>query len=254
MTGAFALCPASRRRFSWTEEDLSLSFKVKAEDVNMNKLAGGIHLRCEQRLETHLEPMGNKAVYNCIKAIVLANRFAAEARQEEGKKQALVTRIGFIPSLARREELLWMRLTVVAFGSRSSASSPPKQERQPAGPEGPTLKVGANTDLEKLRQAIVANWMQRCAGSLGDPRVSAMGGASVAKAVKGSAFALREMARRKVGARPFLCFPTMELVRGTEEQGREMQTVTFLSLEPRPAPGDNRSDVLTPLGGPSHKP
>lgn len=245
-TNASHVCVV-QRRFSWTEADKSVGFKVKAEGVNIQKLAGGILLRGEQRLSTHLECMGSKSVYNGVKALVLANYFADRARQE---RDCPVARLGFVPSLGRSGTNQWIRLTVLALGKGTA----PLQQEAPNGSNGvehnsqnandvTTLKVGANTEIIKLANSVLTNWMQRCAGSLSsDPRLGAMGNVSVSTAVKATAFALRELNKRRGGARPFMCIPSMEREPGQEEE----QTVTYLRLEQRPTPGDDRSPLLTP--------
>jgi len=243
--GPGVACRTSRRSFGWTEEDVRLSFKVKADNFNVQKLAGGVLLRCEQRLETQLEPMGSRSVYNCVKALVLANRFAEEAREKRGSDEDTVARIGFVPSFARTEGLQWMRLQVIAVGVRPADAAVSRPDV--SGLESPNLKVGMNTDLQKLQNAILANWMQRCAGGRGDPVLSAMGEASVSRAVKGAAFALRELSKRGSGARPFVCFPAMEQVLRSEERQQtpgEKQTVTVLRLENRPSWGDRGPRIL----------
>mmetsp|Transcript_107541 Transcript_107541/g.213584 ORF Transcript_107541/g.213584 Transcript_107541/m.213584 type:complete len:271 (+) Transcript_107541:118-930(+) len=238
---------AVQRRFSWTDADKVMGFKVKAEGVDIQKLAGGILLRAEQRMYTHLECMGSKSVYNGVKALVLANYFANKARQE---RDCAIMRIGFVPSLGRSGKDQWVRLTVLAMGKGTASL----QQQTPNGSAGlgessqtakdvATLKVSSNTEIAKLANSVLTNWMQRCAGSLGsDPRLGAMGSVSVSTAVKATAFALRELNRRRGGARPFMCIPSME----REPRREEEQTVTYLRLEQRPRPGDSHSPLLTP--------
>lgn len=235
---------SSRRCFAWTDSDKTLSFKVRGEVVNIQKLAGGILLRCEQRLETNLESAGSKSVYNGMKALVLANYMAQRVQQERGSQ---VARIGFVPSFGRTGEMQWMRLGVVAVGSsltdpKVAAAGEGKGSRQP---EVVNLKVGARTDMDKLRAAIIATWMKRCAGSIEDPQLSAMGADSVSLAVKAAAFALRDLAKQHGGSRMFCCFPTMEQVPGRDEQLGEKQTIVSLRLEFRPRSGDH----TPPLAG-----
>jgi len=236
-----------QRRSSWTEADKHVGFKVKADGVNIQKLAGGILLRGEQRLSTHLECMGSKSVYNGVKALVLANYFANKARQE---RDCPVVRIGFVPSLGRAGENQWIRMTVLALGRGTEVSqqemtsgSIDVENRSPIANDGTTLKVSSNTEIIKLADSVFSNWMQRCAGSLGgDPRLGAMGSVSVSNAVKATAFALRTLNKRRGGGRPFMCIPSMEREPGPQEE----QTVTYIRLEQRPMPGDRHEILLAP--------
>lgn len=233
-----------RRCFAWTDADKTLSFKVRGDEVNIQKLAGGILLRCEQRLETNLESAGSKSVYNCVKALVLANLMAQRAQQE---RDSQVARIGFVPSFGRTGEMQWMRLGVVAVGSSLTA---PKVAAAGEGegrsqPQVVNLKVGARTDMVRLREAIIATWMKRCTGSTDDPQLSAMGRDSVSLAVKAAAFALRDLAQQRGGGRMFCCFPTMEQLPERDEQLGEKQTIVSLRLEFRPRSGDQ----TPPLAG-----
>lgn len=246
--GAGGPCRTSRRGFGWTEDDAWLNFKVKADNCNVQKLAGGLLMRCEQRHETVLEAVGNRSVYNSVKALVLANRFAQEARAQRGDDQVLVRRVGFIPSFARKEQLQWMRLRVVAVGDRPSDGARARSTGVDVSDlEAPSLKVGASTEFKSLQNAILANWMKRCEGASGEPVLMAMGEASVTRAVKGSAFALRELSKRRGGARPFVCFPDMEQVQQQpHESGAagEKQTVVVLRLETAPSWGDRGAKII----------
>merc|ERR1711972_1211252 len=99
----------------------------KAEVV-LPKLAGGILLRCEQGLTTFLEPMGNQAIYSCVKALVLVNRFACERREKPGDEDRPPARVGFVPKFAAKGDQLDM---------------PPSR----SGAKAETLKVSRQTDL-----------------------------------------------------------------------------------------------------------
>lgn len=218
-------------RHAWTEAESSLGFKVKAEGVNLPKLAGGVLVRCDRQLETFLEPMGARSVYNCIKALIMVNRFIRERDHDlEGDADASrrshprLSRVGFVPLFARKDQDQWMRLLVVDLKD-ALLVAPPGAALEPR-----MLKVSANTALTSLSMAIVANWRHSCDGSAGDPRIAAMGVESVSKAVKGTALA--NLALRNSGDnRKFLVFPWMEKVPGTEARPEEPQTVTFLGLE-----------------------
>jgi len=226
-----------------------VSFKVKADDVDISRLAGGVYLRCNQKLETFLEAMGGKSVSNCVKALVAANRFAAEAREERGPSEARVARICFVPQFARERELQWMRLRVVALGDGPPGGDGAERRSAAAG-AAETLKVGARTDLDRLQKAISAKWRQRQAGSGADPVITAMGSDSVSKAVKAAAFALRNDRRRGAGALPFMLLPTMETVSNEGHQEGERMTATWLHLQQQPRWGDKGHTVLTPMRAP----
>jgi len=198
-------------------------------------------LRCEQRLDTVLEGMGNRSVYNCVKALALANLFAekraleggaAAASGTEEPQQRPVARIGFLPFLARAgasggDQLQWMQLKVVVLDARPRATRPGSGDK--------VMKVSGNTDLAALQSAVIANWGHQCAGSAGETWIAAMGAESTGRAVKGAAFALAGIKKRESNWLLFFCFPAMELVDGTDRNPGQPQTVTYLRLEPRPS-------------------
>lgn len=233
---------SGQRRTAWTEADKTLGFKVKAEGVNMAKLAGGILRRCDQQLATNLEPMGAKSVYNSVIALVMVNRLLLQRRQNTESAQAdsaadtppwdpAFWRVGFMPSFARDENQVWMRLKVVSLG-REPAAPPPGG----ADVEAVTLKASAQTDLRQLEKAIMTNWQQRCSGQAGDPRIAAMGGQSVSNAVKGAAFAFRALRHRRMGIRPFIIVPRIETTKGNQGT-EEPRTITYLDMEQQPERG-----------------
>eukprot|EP00933_Yihiella_yeosuensis_P073977 TRINITY_DN82788_c0_g1_i1.p1 TRINITY_DN82788_c0_g1~~TRINITY_DN82788_c0_g1_i1.p1 ORF type:complete len:258 (-),score=47.82 TRINITY_DN82788_c0_g1_i1:438-1211(-) len=218
-------------RFAWTEADEQLKFRVKADGANLQKLAGGISLRCEQRLHTVLEAMGDQSIYNSIKALVLVNRFAAKRRVESDTdpnvKAPWFQSVGFVPLFGRskngREQ--WMRLTVVGLPEQQGlrASETPL--------ESSLLKVSSKTPTSALQNSILNEWLQRCAGRTSEPVLAAMGPASVTTAVKGAAFCLLELRRRKGASIPFCCHP--DIRQETQSDGRTI-TLTYISLEPQP--------------------
>lgn len=231
------------RRFAWTADDKALGMKVTA-DVPLARLAGGVLLRSEQGLLTWLDCMGSQAIYSSVKAVVLMNRFALERREdavreaeEAGAAGSAVVReparVGFVPVFAAQGTQKWMRLRVISLGERPEAAP------GGLGAKAETLRVSRETELPNLQSAILTNWMQRCAGTAGDPRIANMGADSVGRAVKGAAFALRDMAKRRGGARPFLLVPSIERVQNAKREGGD-GTVTFLALEAQPASADSR--------------
>lgn len=219
------------RRFAWEADDKSVvKFKVKSDaGSRLAKLAGGILMRAEQSLETELEAAGSRSVYNAVRALVLANRFCDRRRAEaaaEGRQPSPATpmRFAFIPKFGRRGENLWMRLLVVPM------ANPPL--RRPEGSEA-AMRVSQKTDLNALRSAVFNQWMQHCLGRQSQPLLACMGAESAALSVKASAFAARELGRRKGGERPFLLSPSMAQVPSTAQQS-EPQTVLYFSVESQP--------------------
>lgn len=226
-----------QRRWSWSEADETLNFKVKAE-VNLNKLAGGVLLRCDQGLRTYLEAMGSASIYNAVKALNLVNKYITQRQQEASAAvpgtaaahfaggDASFRRVGFVPLFARSDEQQWMRLLVVPLSSDHRHTVPAGRD------EAMMLKVSSRTDLRMLQTAILTNWKQRSIGTIGEPTLAAMGAESVAIAVKGAAFALKHRRGHQDGSRPFLLTPHMEVKVLT--QGSSPTTITFLDLQQQP--------------------
>jgi len=206
-----------KRFFGWKRDDRTMFyFKVRAEGDNVPKLARGMLSRCEDGLDTTLEAMGSRSIHNCVKAIMLANRFA-----QVDAKPTTPARIGFVPRFYFDKDKLSMRLRVVPLKY-------PRVDQEPD--EGVALRVSARTELKRLEAAVLTRWVQCCAGGGASPVVAAMGAESVTVAVKGAAFALRELGIRKGGARPFLCWPWAQEVSGVEQEDGP-RTVTYLGLE-----------------------
>jgi len=217
------------RRFAWTIEDQTLSFKIKAEGVDFPKLAGGILRRCEQGLDTDLEPMGSRSVANAVKALAVAGRYAQERReQSDAQDGGPFLRIAFAPVLRYKGDQRWVQMTVVPLENQDTGSQ--------ALVTSNALKVGKNTDLQSLTKAIVATWMRRVlsggTGVVGTPLIGAMGPDSISTAVKASAFALRDIARLREGTQLFLLRPFFFELEIRQAQTR--QVIMYLALEPRP--------------------
>eukprot|EP00930_Biecheleria_cincta_P007713 TRINITY_DN108973_c0_g1_i1.p1 TRINITY_DN108973_c0_g1~~TRINITY_DN108973_c0_g1_i1.p1 ORF type:complete len:262 (+),score=58.55 TRINITY_DN108973_c0_g1_i1:38-787(+) len=225
--GAACRSPFQLRCFAW-ENDKPLNFKVKAEGVDMNKLAGAVAMRCQNRQQTFLDAMGEKSIYNCVKALVVANKFAEYRRADTAfpEKVPWYDRVGFIPMLRKDGTNEWVSLRVVPL------EKPP--ETPPSSSESMKLKISANTPVLALQKAILNEWLQRCSGSKAEPRLATMGGKGVSSAVKSSALCLAELSKRKGAARLFLCYP--EMVQEKLEGKDETVTMTYLRLEPRPMP------------------
>eukprot|EP00933_Yihiella_yeosuensis_P066798 TRINITY_DN7126_c0_g4_i1.p1 TRINITY_DN7126_c0_g4~~TRINITY_DN7126_c0_g4_i1.p1 ORF type:complete len:306 (+),score=44.02 TRINITY_DN7126_c0_g4_i1:8-925(+) len=206
-------------------------FKVKGDGVDINKLAGGISYRLNNNLEVVLEGMGDRSIYNCIRALVMVNRFAA--KEQEDYDSFTFSRAGFIPSLAREKDgsRHWMRLRVVTF---SEPASDPSQAAQ-------LLKVSSNTEFENLRKAIYAEWTNACRSQReddgGPPRIllAGMGPKCTTIAVKSAAFVLRQMQLNDRSYRLFCCWPEMK--EETLQPSGDTITRTFLSFEERPKLG-----------------
>lgn len=219
---------ASRRCFGWTQDEQLLNFRVKGDGVNVQKLAGGILLRCEQGLQTVLDSMGSKSIYNCIRALVLANRYAQRRREEaiaEGKQPLVTTplRVGFVPRFQGSKGHMWMRLQVVPISRERGTAEPAQDALEP-------MKTSARTEIRSLSDAILNQWLQHCGGRTAGPVIAAMGRDCVSTSVKGAAMALKELQLRRSGARPFVCHPRMEQQPEPGKPG-EQQTVTYIALE-----------------------
>ncbi|CAE8673185.1 unnamed protein product, partial [Polarella glacialis] len=178
-----------RRSFGWSAEDTELKFRVSAEGVNLPKLAGGISMRTEQRMQTFLEAAGERSIYNCIKALVLVNRFAQKRREDAANDSSIEVpwfhRVAFVPSFGKNGTMEWMRLRVIGLPLAPAVFS------ESLGVS--TLKVSSKTPPSALERAILNEWLQRCAGTKGDPRLAGMGATSISASVKASAFCLKEL-------------------------------------------------------------
>eukprot|EP00928_Gymnodinium_smaydae_P028905 TRINITY_DN21919_c0_g1_i1.p1 TRINITY_DN21919_c0_g1~~TRINITY_DN21919_c0_g1_i1.p1 ORF type:complete len:274 (-),score=45.91 TRINITY_DN21919_c0_g1_i1:256-1035(-) len=225
-----------RRSFAWTDNETNLSMKVKGEQVNVQKLAGGIFLRCQQGLQTTLETMGSKSVYNSVKALVLVNRFAKEAPNEVPIGVRKVTRVGFVPTFARSGDLQWMRLRVIAYEETNRVDVDAELDTK-------TLKVAGKTDVQTLQGVILSSWKECCTGDLGGLRVAGMGAEAVTRAVKAAAFSRRTLMLQRAGLPPFCCQPSMEpaaslfpepAAPGAQPTARSQDTVTCLTFEALP--------------------
>ena len=112
-SATLAICASwiQPRCFAFSAEEQRMSFRVKAEDVKMSKLAGGLYLRTTRRQETLLDGMGHKSIQNCVRSIILANKFAAQHRAEgDPEKIPWFYRLGFTPQLRTDwflSELFW---------------------------------------------------------------------------------------------------------------------------------------------------
>eukprot|EP00440_Ansanella_granifera_P055055 gb/GFBE01059681.1/.p1 GENE.gb/GFBE01059681.1/~~gb/GFBE01059681.1/.p1 ORF type:complete len:253 (+),score=55.72 gb/GFBE01059681.1/:1-759(+) len=223
--GLGAACRMSPRCFAWSTDQTELEFKVKADGFDLNKLAGGISMRTNQRQVTILEGMGEKSIYNCVKALVLVNKFAEWRREDKEANPDKVpwfNRVGFVPSLRKNGEMQWVSLRVVPIEEPYSPSSSSECMR---------LRVGNTTPMMALQKAILNEWLQRCAGSKGEPFLCAMGAKGVSTGVKSAAKCLKELSLRKGAARNFLCFP--EMVQEELPVKGELVTLTQIRLEPR---------------------
>lgn len=208
---------AQQKRSAWTDADQSLALMVKGgEDVNVNKIAGAVLLRAEEGKETLLEAMGPTAIYNSVKAIHVANQYILKRRAtlenpSEAPKGTLgqhfaevaqgnVHRIGFSPILRRNDTNVWLDLKIVVL------AADPIMLTEPGALTG-DLQVPAKGDVKKLGSAIAVTWRRRLASEVADPRLLAMGAASVSNAVKGAAFGFKTVKQQKTGERRFLLYP-----------------------------------------------
>lgn len=169
-----------------------------------------------------MEGMGSKSIENCLRGLILANKFASERRKEQADPPPWFHRLGFVPQLRKSGELLWVSLKVIPLKEPYVAS---------ARPEGDRLRVGPNSEVKGLSTAIMRSWSKRCADETSEPRVCAMGTQNVATAVRALARCLKEMNARKGLARLFVCAP--EMLPEVLENGQEV-TMTQIRLEMRP--------------------
>eukprot|EP00929_Paragymnodinium_shiwhaense_P098601 TRINITY_DN60087_c0_g1_i1.p1 TRINITY_DN60087_c0_g1~~TRINITY_DN60087_c0_g1_i1.p1 ORF type:complete len:317 (-),score=35.70 TRINITY_DN60087_c0_g1_i1:226-1176(-) len=84
-----------QRRHKWDAATRHVRMKVQSRDVNFGKLAAGILLRAEGQLATDLDACGTEAASNAIKAVALANAFAA--------KDGHNVRVAFVPRMVREK-------------------------------------------------------------------------------------------------------------------------------------------------------
>ncbi|CAE7489407.1 unnamed protein product [Symbiodinium natans] len=174
-----------QRSFAFREDQPEMLFRVKGEGVEMAKLAGGVYLRTERRQVTFLEGMGPKSIDNCLKAVMLVNKFAEAKRNGESAGEApWFHRVGFVPQLRKRDTTYWISMKVVGLQKPYTPYPAPEQDR---------LRVGRDTPIEKLAAAVNTCWMHRCAGERSEPLVCAMGPQSVSLAVKSIARCLKDM-------------------------------------------------------------
>lgn len=233
-------------------EDTKAHFKVQSHDVAFARLAGGILSRCEQGHETVIEAMGHKAISNSIRALVFANDLARDRRSKAevlGKVMpSAPICLAFTPFFAAKDEMRWMRLTVV----------PLSYQPTPLTAAGEPLRVSAKTDYKGLVKAINARWKKRAVGAVEreDVVIAAMGAESVSLCVKSMAHALKDL-NGQPGVRPFVCFPANYKVRqsgdGAEEtevveQVGKGQIVTYFALKKRPRSQgwDRRGNIGSP--------
>ncbi|CAK9062140.1 Putative SWI/SNF-related matrix-associated actin-dependent regulator of chromatin subfamily A member 3-like 3 [Durusdinium trenchii] len=206
-SATLAICASwiQPRCFAFSAEEQRMSFRVKAEDVKMSKLAGGLYLRTTRRQETLLDGMGHKSIQNCVRSIILANKFAAQHRAEgDPEKIPWFYRLGFTPQLRKTSGELWVSLKVVALESPYVASE---------GPPGDRLRIGPTAEVEGVSTTIISSWSKRCKGQTSEPLLRCMGAANVSMAVKGLARARKNLSERKGVLRLFVCYPVFAEVR-----------------------------------------
>ena len=116
-------------------------FRVKAEEVDIAKLAGGIHLRAQRQQETILEGMGDKSIWNCVRGVMLVNKYI-ERDRNEGNPEKIPSfyRIGFAPQLRKEGSLYWVSMKVIPFKD--------PYQLEEGLPGGDQLRVGRNAKVE----------------------------------------------------------------------------------------------------------
>lgn len=128
------------RGFAFHKDMEQVLFKVKAEEVDIAKLAGGMYLRARRQQETILEGMGDKSIQNCVRGVVLANKYIERDRNEGNpEKIPPFYRLGFAPQLRKEDSLYWVSMKVIPF------KDPYHFEE---GLPGDQLRVGRNAQVE----------------------------------------------------------------------------------------------------------
>lgn len=188
----------------------------------MASLAGGLLKRSEQGLHTALQAMGEEAIYNAVKAVVLANHFA-NTRREESPDTAVVHRLGFRPNFTGDDKNMSMTLHVVRLGAEPVPAVNPERDQKRV------LRVGSRMALSELKKAIFAFWLESCSGKSGNPRIAVMGARLVSKAIKGMAAAGVDVNKGRSMSN-FICCPTMENEDDPNKPGERM-SVVYLELE-----------------------
>mmetsp|Transcript_19799 Transcript_19799/g.29177 ORF Transcript_19799/g.29177 Transcript_19799/m.29177 type:complete len:131 (+) Transcript_19799:1-393(+) len=124
-----------------------------------------------------------------------------------------------------------MVFRVIPLGGKPLQVCPAPKDEDPV-----QLKVASSTQPRELQEAMLVSWYKRCQGKHGDVSLAPMNSDNIAKAVKSTGFALREMRQRQrsQGLRPFLLVPRITTV--TQKDGKP-GTVTFLDLELQPPRG-----------------
>lgn len=203
-----------------------MTFKVRGgKEFKIAALSGGVLRRSEQGLDTSLSAMGEEAIYNCVKAVVLANHFA-NSRRQEAPESAVVHRLGFVPTFTGDMKNQSMTLNILPLGAEPTRPVDPKfaQER--------ILRVGPSMDLTTLKKAIFSFWFQSRSGKSGNPRIAVMGARLVSKAVKGIAAAGMDVHKSR-SLPSFVCSTTMQRETDPSKPGEQM-SVVYIELEGRP--------------------
>lgn len=131
---------SSCRSFAFADHVDEMLFRVKGDGVDVAKLAGGIYLRSKRKQDTFLEGMGDRSIENCVRGLVLANKFA-EKHRKEGDPENIpwFHRLAFAPQLRKRSDLYWISLKVIPLES-------PYQEGE--GTPGDRLRVGRKAEVQ----------------------------------------------------------------------------------------------------------
>lgn len=215
---------SSCRSFAFADHVDEMLFRVKGDGVDVAKLAGGIYLRSKRKQDTFLEGMGDRSIENCVRGLVLANKFA-EKHRKEGDPENIpwFHRLAFAPQLRKRSDLYWISLKVIPLES-------PYQEGE--GTPGDRLRVGRKAEVQGLARTFMTSWTKRCLGQSLEPCVRCMGAENVSLAVKGLARCLKDMSDRKGALRLFVCYP--EMLQETLQESGDTVTMTQIRIEPRP--------------------
>lgn len=105
-SGSFSSVPPMVLSLSpWDSLDAPALCMGAGEGLDVAKLAGGIYSRAKRRQDTFLEGMGDRSIQNCLRGLILANKYAAKHREEEDHENIpWFYRLGFAPQLRRNND------------------------------------------------------------------------------------------------------------------------------------------------------
>lgn len=215
--------PQRMVRHKWDITDDHLDFHVRADGVNFGKFASGILLRASQGLSTTVDAMGDLSMNNAVKAMALANAFAAKEDSSSKARDCAAVSIAFVPRLVERKvdnpgeknlKLVSCQIVPMSIQSLTLQQSqdftrggiyvPAARVSRSEGREGtasPT--VNDNTTPTAVAKRIVNHWRLRFktegnSSSSKDPFLLARGSSSVACAVRALCFVCADLQEERL--------------------------------------------------------